>query len=198
MGRPAVFLDRDGVLVEEVYYAQTGEWDAPWCTDDVRLLPGAAAGARRLAEAGFALVLISNQAAFAKGKTSLRNIWLAHERFVSLLAGEGAKLDAVFYAYGHPDGIVPQFTGPSLERKPGAYNLFVAAARLDLDLTRSWMVGDRDSDIACARAAGVQPVLVANPHLPVQGAASDAGIRTTSDLMEAAAWIIFRTSDRRG
>jgi D-glycero-D-manno-heptose 1,7-bisphosphate phosphatase len=198
MGRPAVFLDRDGVLVEEVYYAQTGEWDAPWCTDDVRLLPGAAAGARRLAEAGFALVLISNQAAFAKGKTSLRNIWLAHERFVSLLAGEGAKLDAVFYAYGHPDGIVPQFTGPSLERKPGAYNLFVAAAQLDLDLTRSWMVGDRDSDIACARAAGVQPVLVANPHLPVQGAASDAGIRTTSDLMEAAAWIIFRTSDRRG
>ncbi len=198
MGRPAVFLDRDGVLVEEVYYAQTGEWDAPWCTDDVRLLPGAAAGARRLAEAGFALVLISNQAAFAKGKTSLRNIWLAHERFVSLLAGEGAKLDAVFYAYGHPDGIVPQFTGPSLERKPGAYNLFVAAAQLDLDLTRSWMVGDRDSDIACARAAGVQPVLVANPHLPVQGAASDAGIRTTSDLMEAAAWIISRTSDRRG
>jgi D-glycero-D-manno-heptose 1,7-bisphosphate phosphatase len=164
VSRPAVFLDRDGVLVEEVFYPKSGEWEAPWRADDVRLIPGAAAAARRLAEAGFALVLVSNQAAFAKGKTTLRDLWLAHERFVALLAADGVALDGVYYSYGHPDGIVPHFTGSSLHRKPGPYHLFVAAAQLDLDLTRSWMVGDRDTDVACATAAGVRAVRIANPH----------------------------------
>ena len=105
MSRPAVFLDRDGVLVEEIYYPESGESEGPWRADDVRIIPGAAAAARALADSRFALVLISNQAAFAKGKTTLRDTWLAHEHFVSLLADEGVKLDAVFYAYGHPNGL---------------------------------------------------------------------------------------------
>ena len=138
MSRPAVFLDRDGVLVEEVFYPQTVEWEAPLRADDVRLIPGAAAATRRLAEAGYALVLVSNQAAFAKGKTSLRDLWLAHERFVALLAAEGVVLDGVYYSYGHPEGTVPHFTGPSLQRKPGPYHLLVAAAQLDLDGARGW------------------------------------------------------------
>ena len=96
VSRPAVFLDRDGVLVEEVFYPQSGEWEAPWRPDDVRLIPGAAVAARRLAEAGFSLVVVSNQAAFAKGKTTLRELWLAHERFVALLANEDVVLDGVF------------------------------------------------------------------------------------------------------
>ena len=155
MSRPAVFLYRDGVLVEEVYYPETGEWEAPLKPEDVRLIPGAAAATRRLAELGYALVLVSNQGGYAKGKTSLRALWLAHERFVALMAEqEGATLAAVYYSYSHPDGIVPHFSGSSLERKPSPYNLFVAAAQHDLDLGRSWMVGDRDTDVACGRAAG--------------------------------------------
>ena len=86
MSRPAVFLDRDGVLVEEIYYPETGETEAPLKPEHVRLIPGAAAVMRRLEESNFVLILISNQAGFAKGKTSLRALWLAHERFVSLLA----------------------------------------------------------------------------------------------------------------
>lgn len=160
MSRPAVFFDRDGVLVEEVFYPQTGEWEAPLQAEDVRLIPGAAAAMRRLAAVGYALVVISNQGGYAKGKTHLRALWLAHERFVALLADEQVVLDGAFYAYGHPDGVVPYFSGPSLDRKPGPYNLIIAAAQLDLDLSKSWMVGDRDTDIACARAAGVQAILV--------------------------------------
>jgi D-glycero-D-manno-heptose 1,7-bisphosphate phosphatase len=133
MSRPAVFLDRDGVLVEEIFYPETGEVEAPLRPDDVRLLPDAAA-ARSLAQAGYALVLVSNQAGYAKGKTSLRTLWLTHERFVALLAHEGVTLDAVFYSYSHPNGIVPFFSGPSLERKPGPYHLIIAAAQLDIDL----------------------------------------------------------------
>lgn len=164
MSRPAVFLDRDGVLVEEVFYPHTGEWEAPLVPEDVRLILGAAMAARQLRQAGYALVVISNQAAYAKGKTSLRALWLAHERFAELLAAESVKLDGVFYSYGHPEGVVPHFSGPSLDRKPGAYNLFVAAAQLDLDLSRSWFVGDRETDMQCAEAAGVRAIFVHNPH----------------------------------
>jgi len=90
---------------------------------------------------------------------------------VTLLAEQGAKLDGCYYSYGHPDGIVPHFSGHSLERKPGPYNIFVAAAQLDLDLRGSWMIGDRETDIACAAAAGLRPILVsASGSSPVAGA----------------------------
>ena len=127
-----MFLDRDGVLVEEVFYPHTGETEAPLRSEDVRFLPGAGAAARLLAIAGFALVVVSNQGGYAKGKTTLRSLWLAHECFVALLAAKGVTLDGIFYAYGHPAGVVPHFSGPSLDRKPGPYHLFIAAAQLDL------------------------------------------------------------------
>lgn len=160
MSRPAIFLDRDGVLVEEIFYAQTGEREAPLAAEDVRLLPGVGAALRKLADAGFALVVISNQGAYAKGKTTLRALWLTHERFVALLAEQGIRLDGCHYSWGHPDGTVAHFSGTSLDRKPGPYNIFIAAAQLDLDLSRSWMIGDRETDVECAKAAGVRPILI--------------------------------------
>jgi histidinol phosphatase-like enzyme len=72
--RPAIFLDRDGTLVQEVFYPETGELEAPMYPEDVRLIAGAAAAARRLSDAGFLLILVSNQGAYAKGKTSLRSL----------------------------------------------------------------------------------------------------------------------------
>jgi histidinol-phosphate phosphatase family protein len=189
MSRRAVFLDRDGVLVEEVYYPHTGEWEAPLKADDVRLIPGSAAAARRLAGAGFALVLISNQGAHAKGKASLRALWLAHQRFVELLAAGGVTLDAAFYSYGHPDGVVPHFSGPSLDRKPGPYNVLIAAAQLDLDLSGSWFVGDRRTDMECAHAAGVRGILVENKHSAATGRADAIDVR---DLDAAATLILER------
>src|SRR5262249_24063790 len=91
-----------------------------------------------------------------------------HERFLELLAAERANIDGAYYSYGHPDGTVAHFSGPSLDRKPGPYNIFVAAAQLDLDREGSWMIGDRQSDIACARAAGLRPILLA-PSGPASG-----------------------------
>ena len=185
MTRPAVFLDRDGVLVEEVFYSETGEWEGPLSPNDVRLVPGAAASLRKLAAFGLTTVLVSNQGGYAKGKTTLRALWLAHERFIELLAAEGVALSGFFYSYGHPDGAAPYFGGPSLDRKPSPYNVLIAAAQLDLDLSRSWMVGDRESDILCAQAAGVSAILIENAHNPV--ARSDA-IRTRN-LAEAVKYI---------
>jgi D-glycero-D-manno-heptose 1,7-bisphosphate phosphatase len=186
VNRPAIFLDRDGVLVEEVFYAQTGEWEAPLCPEDVRLVEGTADALRELSESGYVTVVISNQGGYAKGKTSLRALWLAHERFIELFAESGVKLDRVFYSYAHPEGMVPHFSGPSLDRKPSPYNLMIAAAQLELDLSSSWMIGDRESDIACAQAAGVRAILVENPNAPV--ANSDAQFRCQT-LAEAVRYI---------
>ena len=187
MSRPAIFLDRDGVLVEEIFYAHTGEREAPLSAEDVRLLPGVTAALRRLADAGFALVVISNQGGYAKGKTTLRALWLAHERFVALLAEQGVHLDGCYYSWGHPDGTVAHFSGPSLDRKPGPYNIFLAAAQLDLDLSRSWMVGDRDTDVECARAAEVRPMLIRQDGEPASRA---DGLICVPDLPRAAEAIL--------
>lgn len=189
MSRPAVFLDRDGVLTQEVFYPETGEWEAPLWPDDVRLIRGVGDACRRLGMAGYALILISNQAGYAKGKTSLRALWQTHERFVALLNGEGVALDAFYYSYGHPEGTIPHFSGPSLDRKPGPYNLFIAAAQYDLDLARSWFVGDRETDIQCAQAAGVRGLLVENHNYAVR--TPDGAIRV-HDLADAARHILGR------
>jgi histidinol-phosphate phosphatase family protein len=186
VSRPAVFLDRDGVLVEEVFYPETGEREAPLRAEDVRLIPGAATAAGDLARAGYALVVISNQGAYAKGKTTLRSLWLAHERFVALLEKEGVVLDGAFYAFGHPNGVMPHFSGASLERKPSPYNLFVAAAQLDLDLSASWLVGDRQSDIRCAEQASVRAILLS----PRDTDPENGGPAATHDLAGAARIIL--------
>ncbi len=74
----AVFLDRDGVLVEEIFYPRTGETEAPLAPEDVRLLPGAAAAVAALRACGLKTIVISNQGGYAKGKCSLRELWLTH------------------------------------------------------------------------------------------------------------------------
>jgi D-glycero-D-manno-heptose 1,7-bisphosphate phosphatase len=193
MSRQAIFLDRDGVLVEEIFYPRTGEREAPLAPEDVRLLPGVAPALRRLAEAGYALVVISNQGGYAKGKTSLRALWLAHERFLALLAEEGVRLDGCYYSYGHPHGTVPHFSGPSLDRKPGPYNIFIAEAQLDLDRQGSWMVGDRETDVACAIAAGLRPVLAKAGPI----SSSEADLTQVPDL-PGAVDVILASKSLRG
>ncbi len=184
VSRPAIFLDRDGVLVEEIFYPHTGETEAPLAAADVRLLQGAARAARALHEAGYALVIISNQGGVAKGKTDLRALWLAHERFLALLALECVHPDACHYSYTHPDGTVPHFSGPSLERKPAPYLVLLAAAQLDLDLAQSWMIGDRETDVQCGRAAGARTIRIRPGDAPTQ---ADL---TAPDLSHAAALLL--------
>jgi D-glycero-D-manno-heptose 1,7-bisphosphate phosphatase len=161
---PAVFLDRDGVINEDVFYPETGEWEAPLRPEDLVLRPGVLPALQRLAESGFVLVLVSNQAAHAKGKVPLEALMAVDARLRALLAEADIGFAEFCYSYGHPDGVMPGFSGPSLERKPSPYFLLVAAARHGLDLAASWMVGDRDTDIRCGQAAGTRTILVANPH----------------------------------
>src|SRR5919202_137199 len=110
----AVFLDRDGVINNEVYYPHTGEWEAPLTPGDFELNPGALEAMRRLAELGYLLILVSNQPAYAKGKTSLEALFAVHDRLAESVRSAGIGFAECYYSYSHPEGVAPGFSGPSL------------------------------------------------------------------------------------
>lgn len=178
---PAVFVDRDGVINEPVWDERTRSFESPYRPEDVALVPGAAAGLSRLREAGFKLVLASNQPSAAKGHTTPEQLAAVHERVLELL---GVELDGVFYCHHHPD-----FTGPCECRKPAPGLLLDAASALGLDLTASWMVGDADTDVTAAHRAGVRAVLVEHPRTAHRRRGDVHPERIAPDLARAVALI---------
>jgi D-glycero-D-manno-heptose 1,7-bisphosphate phosphatase len=178
--RPAVFLDRDGTLIDEV-----GHLGEP---ERVVLLPGVPKALRRLADDGFALVVISNQAGVARGLFTEEAVRAVNARAAELLADEGApELDGWYFCPHHPD-----FTGACDCRKPAPGMLRRAAEDHDLELTASWMVGDHPIDAGAARAAGARPILVRTGHGLLEGHDEDPGpnVPVVDDLSAAADLIL--------
>lgn len=166
-GRPAVFLDRDGTLSEEIGYIHPA--DLP----RYALLPGTAQALKRLREAGYALVVLTNQSGVARGYFPAAQVDAVHARLQELLAAQGASVDAVYYCPHHPEPLAPADNGQlppgrvaatpvaalNIDcdcRKPKPGLALRAAAELGLDLSRSWMVGDKSADLGLAKAAGLQ------------------------------------------
>jgi D-glycero-D-manno-heptose 1,7-bisphosphate phosphatase len=147
-----VFLDRDGVLIED-----TGYPDDP---DAIRLLPGVGEALRSLRESGWRLVVVSNQSGIARGIVTLKRLDEIHDRLRVLLRVEGVALDALYYCPHHPTAGRPPFDVDCDHRKPNPGMLLSAAAALGLRLECCWMVGDKESDMEAALAAGCQGVLV--------------------------------------
>ena len=169
----AVFLDRDGVLNELVYYPDYNEDESPRVPADLRLLPGVIPALQALAEAGWTLVLVSNQPSYVKGKTTLENLQAVHKELVAQLRVGGVVLQAAHYSYTHPRGVVPAYTTESMYRKPNPGMIYDAARDHAIDLTASWFVGDRDTDIQCGQSAGTQTAQVLYPlSVAKQGASS--------------------------
>ena len=146
-GRPALFLDRDGVLVEEVgYLHRPGE---------VRLIPGAAAPIAAAHRAGLAAVLVTNQAGIGRGTYGWAEFQATQERISADLAAAGVALDMVLACPFHPEAEPPYRHPAHPCRKPRPGMILRAAERLGLDLAGSWIVGDRASDLEAGRAAGL-------------------------------------------
>ena len=182
-GHRAVFLDRDGTIVEDPgFLHEPGE---------VRLLPGAAAAIRRLNDAGWLVVTVSNQSGIARGVYDAAAYAAVQRRLVELLAAHGGRLDGAYFCPHHPD-----ITGPCDCRKPGVRLFRDAAAGLDLDLARCFWVGDRVSDVEPARVLGGGPggghgLLVSTGRGGEHVAAARAlGFPVVSDLAAAAAEIV--------
>ncbi len=166
----AVFLDRDGVLIED-----TGYPDDPAA---IRLLPGVAEALRHLRGAGWGLVVVTNQSGVARGRFDLFRLAAVHDRLAELLREGGVELDAVYFCPHHPEGRVPALACACDHRKPAPGMLLAAAAELDLRLPECWMVGDKESDVRAAHAAGCRAVRV--------GGGETAADLSARDLLEAA------------
>ena len=155
MRHRAVFLDRDDTLVVDL-----GFIDHP---DKVALVHGAVEAVCRLRRAGFKVVVASNQSGIARGYFDEARLDAIHHRLRELLAAGGAQLDGIYhcpYLEG-PEAVVETYRKESELRKPAPGMLLQAATDLDLDLSRSWMIGDSARDIEAGRAAGCRTILVA-------------------------------------
>lgn len=172
---PAVFLDRDGTLMEDVHY----------CRDptEVRIFPGAVEALRRLKLAGFVNVIITNQSGIGHGTIAQEEYEAVHARLLNVL-GKGL-IDAAY--------VCPDHSGaPGPRRKPNPGMVLEAAQELRLDLARSWFIGDKAIDVQCGANAGTRSILV----LTGQGTAADGvGAALIAKDLEEAAEFILKHSD---
>lgn len=148
----AVFIDRDGTISEEVGYINH--------TSRFRLFPYSAEAINRLHENGFLAILVTNQAGVARGYFSEQMVQAVHQKLTAELAGGEAALDAIYYCAHHPSVGEPPYRLDCDCRKPKPGLLLRAARDFDIDLSNSWMVGDRYSDLELAANAGVKSALV--------------------------------------
>ena len=183
----AVFLDRDGTIIEEVGYLDRPERVElfPWTIDAVRVLN----------RAGLAVVLVSNQSGVARGFFTEAVVDAVHQRMADLLNEGGARIDAYYYCPHHPDGKVPQYAQPCDCRKPGRGLVDRAVQELGIDPAKSFVVGDRWLDVALGRAVGAQSVLVRTGY----GASEEdrrpadlAADAVVDNLIAATSWILGR------
>jgi D-glycero-D-manno-heptose 1,7-bisphosphate phosphatase len=187
MSRPAVFLDRDGTLIDERGYVDRLELISvfPWTGDALRLLN----------RAGFATVVITNQSGIGRG--IIRDAFLheVHRELDRRVAP--ARIDGYFYCPHHPEAQVARYREVCGCRKPLAGLIEQACRELDLDPARSFMVGDRWLDVQCGRAAGAKAVLLRTGRGGYEEAAPPAGVSADAilnNLMEAVGWILRNSS----
>jgi D-glycero-D-manno-heptose 1,7-bisphosphate phosphatase len=190
MSRPAVFLDRDGTIIEERgYLDRLALLEVfPWTGDALRLLK----------RAGFATVVITNQSAIARGIIDETFLHEVHRAIDARLLTSGGGIDRYYHCPHIADATIERYRQVCRCRKPGPALIEQACREMDLDPARSVMVGDRWIDIGCGRAAGARTVLVRTGHgahdadSPADGLHADAIL---NNLMEAVGWIL-RSSSR--
>ena len=154
MAVPAVFLDKDGTLIEDV----------PYNADPahIRLMPGAVGALRSLHDAGYRLIVISNQSGVARGYFPEAALAAVEERLRALLAEAGVPLAAFYYCPHHPEGTEHAYAMACSCRKPEPGLLLRAAGEHNIDLARSWFIGDILNDVEAGRRASCRTVLIDN------------------------------------
>ena len=177
--KPAIFLDRDGVLIEEKHYLHRPE--------EVVILPGVAPALRQLQTAGYLLVIVTNQSGVGRGYYTLADVEAVHAHLLRELAGQGVSFAKVYVAPEAPDQ-------PSRGRKPSPQFLLDARAEFDLDLSRSYLVGDKLIDLECGWNAGVRKCFLVRTGYGAQTEREQsdalAPAVVVDDLPAVAGWIL--------
>ena len=175
-GGRGVLLDRDGTIIVDSGYVGS--------VNDVVFLDGAIEAIARLNAAGVPVAVVTNQAGVARGYYELEDVELVHKHMAAEMARGGAHVDAWFSCPYHPDGTVAPFARASADRKPGPGMAIAAAGALELDLARSWVVGDSACDVGLARAVGASPLLVGS------GEPAEPGVTGVASLADAVELIL--------
>ena len=180
-----VFLDRDGNINPQPSYR--------WGPEPFELIPGAAGALRRLKDAGYALVVVTNQSCVGYGFVTAETVGAVNDKMAALLKTEsGVELDGVYNCHHTPNAVIPAYRGdaPCIKPKPGM--LLKAAEELHLDLNHSFMVGDSLSDLEAGHNAGARSILVktGNGQKALKDLPPGLADAVAADISEAADWIL--------
>lgn len=178
MKNKAVFLDRDDTLIEDPGYISH--------PSQVKLLPGVGESLIELHKLGYLLVVTTNQSAVARGMVTEDGLAKIHHQLEMLLGNEGAHLDKIYYCPFHPNGVVPEYRKESDLRKPSPGMILKAAEEMEIDLERSWALGNSYRDIEAGVRAGCKTILIRSAARPMTGTASDpTPFQTAVNIKEA-------------
>ena len=183
--RRAVFLDRDGTIIEEVGYLDRPERVElyPWSTDAIRAFN----------RAGLIVVMVTNQSGVARGFFTEAVVEEVHQHMAAILAEGGARIDAYFYCPHHPDGKVPGYAQACDCRKPGRALVDRAVREFGVDPARSFVVGDRWVDVGLARTIGAGAILVRTGYGMSEELKPQANLTAdvvVDNLIAAASWML--------
>lgn len=178
--QPGVLLDRDGTIIVDHGYVGS--------VDRVELIEGAPEAIARFNRAGIPVAVVTNQSGIARGFYGIDDVARVHKHIEAQLAEYAAHIDLFLYCPYHPEGIVEAFSRTSEDRKPGPGMAKAAASALNLDLTASWVIGDRPEDVGLAMAVGASAVyLGTDDH-------QWPGVWSFSSLAAAASFILERVA----
>ena len=190
----AVFLDRDGTINEEVGYLDS--------LDKFKVIPSAYEAIRLINESGMRVVVISNQAGVARGFFTEDFVKITHEHLESVLRKKGAYIDNFYYCPHHPTEGIEPYRQVCNCRKPASGMLLQAAQDFNIDLTRSYLVGDRFNDIEAGKKIGVRGILVKTgfgqsllqDDGPDEATPENKPDFIAADILEAVKWILFQVA----
>ena len=179
----AVFLDRDGTIIEDIGYL------SDIC--QIRILPGAVEAIRSLNDNGFKVIIVTNQAGVARGYFTEFRANEINEKLLQLLAGQGSIVEKIYYCPHHIDGIVEKYKKECNCRKPNPGMILQAAKELDIDINNSFMIGDKSSDSEAGRRAGCRTIVVGGgiDHQEMEVLSQPAD-HIATDLLEAVKWML--------
>lgn len=160
MKNKAVFLDRDGVINEVIYHKEMGIIDSPFTVEQFKLLPKVAEAINIFHDLGFRVIVVSNQPGMAKYHFSIDVFEKIREKMNTELKKDDAEVDAEYYCFHHPYATVKKYKKICNCRKPKPGMLQKAAEEHNIDLSKSWMIGDGITDIAAGQTAGCKTILI--------------------------------------
>ncbi len=156
----AVFLDRDGVVNELVYFPEQGVIDSPFIASQFQLCRGIIPAVNKFQNAGYKVIIASNQPGIAKGHITEENFVKIKETMKKQLKKGGAVLDGEYYCFHHPDARVKQYKVDCKCRKPKPGLILQAAKDMNIDVSQSWFIGDNLTDIKAGKNAGCHTMLI--------------------------------------